>query len=287
MLSDLRSRKANAICVLQEGATLSIEETAKYDEVVEMHKLIATYRDEYANDLSRRLEVDKHRLPLSYTFMALLNPMFGLEPLITGSGLMNRTQHSHAREALLRSMQDEFDAKASVLLIPSDSGNSNSLDGTGTNNRGTTITLGYGPVKQYGADLPNGRSYRQYLDEKGWFDNLKFFDDHQDMFLTLNVVVQHDVSRRVVEPRCNTLGVPNYECIAMLAHMLSNIHIDPEWVAQEYLRRNKAKTWKIQSADDSLKYFNLERILDAEAVGNPKPKEVSMADFLEGIYDIW
>ncbi|KAL7480027.1 hypothetical protein ACHAW6_005738 [Cyclotella cf. meneghiniana] len=122
------------------------------------------------------------------------------------------------------------------------------------------------------------------------------------MFPTLNVIVQCDVSRRVVEvgcerffglsgyvsqPRCNTLGVPNYECIAMLAHMLSNIHIDPEWVAQEYLRRNKAKTWKIQSADDSLKYFNLERILDAEAVGNPKPKEVSMAEFLEGIDDIW
>ena len=123
-------------------------------------------------------------------------------------------------------------------------------------------------MKQYGANLPNDRNYKQNLDEKGWLDNLKFFDDHQDMFPTLNVVVRCNVSRRVVEvgcerffglsgyvsqPRCNTLGVRNYECIAMLAHMLSNIHIDPEWVAQEYLRRNKAKTWKIQSADDSLK----------------------------------
>ncbi len=42
---------------------------------------------------------------------------------------MNQTQYSHACEALLR-MQDEFDAKSSVLLIPSDSNNSNSLDGT-------------------------------------------------------------------------------------------------------------------------------------------------------------
>ncbi len=84
MLSDLRSRKANAICVLQEGATLSIVEIAKYDEVVEMHKLIAIYRDQYANDLSCSLEIDKRCLPSAYTFVALLNPMFGLEPSITG-----------------------------------------------------------------------------------------------------------------------------------------------------------------------------------------------------------
>ena len=120
ILSDLCSRKNNAICVLQEGATLSIEETAKYHEVVEIHKLIATYHDKYANDLSHCLEIDKCHLPSAYTFMALLNPMFGLE----------WTKYSHAREALLRSMQDEFDEKDSVLLIPSDSNNSNSLDGT-------------------------------------------------------------------------------------------------------------------------------------------------------------
>ncbi|KAL7514081.1 hypothetical protein ACHAWX_000791 [Stephanocyclus meneghinianus] len=173
---------------------------------------------------------------------------------------------------------------------------------SGTNDRGKTIALGYGPVKQYVANLPNGRNYKQYLDVKGWFDNLKFFDDHQDMFPTLNVIVQHDVSCRVVEVGCercfglsgyvsqpqrNTLGVCNYECIEMLAHMLSNIYINPEWVAKEYLKRNKAKTWKIQSADDLLKCFNLERILDAEAVGNPKPKEVSMAEFLDDVDDIW
>ncbi|KAL7514082.1 hypothetical protein ACHAWX_000792 [Stephanocyclus meneghinianus] len=65
-----RMMYANAICVLQEGATLSIEETAKYHEVVEMHKLIATYRDKYANDLSHCLEIDKCHLPSAYTFMA-------------------------------------------------------------------------------------------------------------------------------------------------------------------------------------------------------------------------
>ena len=59
----------------------------------------------------------------------------------------------------------------------------------------------------------------------------------------------------------------------MLAHM----------VAGEYMRRCKAKAWKTQSTDESLKCFNLERILgEAEVFGKANPKEVSMEEYLEG-----
>ena len=88
------------------------------------------------------------------------------------------------------------------------------------------------------------------------------------------------LSGYISNPRRNTLGVRNYERIAMLAHTLNHIYIDPKWVAEEYMRRCKAKAWKTQSTDESLKCFNLERILEAEALGMPKPKDVSMEEYL-------
>lgn len=327
-------RKAKSVKVHKHGAIISDADKTKYDSVIEMHDTIEVYRDAYASDLARRLEVDKRRLPKAYTFMALLNPMFGLEPSITGSGLMTKPQYDHARESLLRAMQDEFDSK-SPYIIP-DSGSENSLDGSikdgfendnyriaekelrdfelykiqkylpkfkydhkisGINAKGRVVTLGYGPVREFGANLPDGRNYKQYLDEKGRFNNLKFFIDHKDKFPTLNLIVQREASRRVVEvgcerffglsgyisnPRRNTLGVRNYERIAMLAHMLNHIYIDPKWVAEEYMRRCKAKAWKTQATDESLKCFNLERIIEAEVFGKTTPKEVSMEEYLEG-----
>ena len=86
--------------------------------------------------------------------------------------------------------------------------------------------------------------------------------------------MQREVSRRVVEVGCERffgvsgyvsqlrramLGVRTYERLAMLSHMLEHIYIDPKWVAKEYLRRNKAKAWKLQKDDDSLKCFNPEQ----------------------------
>ena len=68
----------------------------------------------------------------------------------------------------------------------------------------------------------------------------------------------------------------------MLAHMLNRVYIDPEWVAEVYMRRCKAKAWKTQSTDESLKCFNLERILEAEVFGMANPKDLSMEEYLEG-----
>ena len=47
------------------------------------------------------------------------------------------------------------------------------------------------------------------------------------------------------------------------------------------MRRCKAKAWKTQSTDESLKCFN-ERILEAEVFGKAKPKEISIEEYLEG-----
>ena len=53
----------------------------------------------------------------------------------------------------------------------------------------------------------------------------------------------------------------------MLSQMLWYLYVDPNWVAQEYLRQIKAKTWKLQQDEESLKCFNLEGIFHSEAFG--------------------
>ena len=66
----------------------------------------------------------------------------------------------------------------------------------------------------------------------------------------------------------------------MLAAMLQKVYIDLEWVAKEYLRRCKEKAWDVQITEDALKCFNLERILDAELIGNTAPDDLKMEDLV-------
>jgi hypothetical protein len=112
--------------------------------------------------------------------------------------------------------------------------------------------------------------------------------------------MQHEAPRRVVEvgcerffnlsgyvsqPRRSRLGVRNYERIALLSHLLNFVYIDPEWVAQEYLRRCKKGAWKKENTVDSLKSFNLERILEAQEFGLVVPQSVDLEGYVGGLQE--
>ena len=71
----------------------------------------------------------------------------------------------------------------------------------------------------------------------------------------------------------------------MLANILRNFYIDPEWVAGEYLRRCKVKAWKKENTMKSLKCFNLERITKAKVFGLKSPEEVVINEYLDGLAD--
>jgi hypothetical protein len=100
-------------------------------------------------------------------------------------------------------------------------------------------------VEKRGENLPSGKNIADYLDKKGRMNLLTFFKDHEIRFPTLFVIVQREVSRRVVEvgcerffglsgyisqPRRSMLGVRNYERIALLSFILRHF-IDANWVA--------------------------------------------------------
>jgi hypothetical protein len=65
--------------------------------------------------------------------------------------------------------------------------------------------------------------------------------------------------------------------------MLASIHtvyIDDAWVAAEYLRRCKAGTWKKENTVEAIKFWSLERILDAAQCRQPIPKELTIDDLV-------
>lgn len=212
----------------------------QYDEVVEMDELIDVYCEIYVQDLSRRLSINEDRLPVAYTFSTLLNPMFGLRPAILLAKLMTPMQYDNAREALLRAIQDDLDAKNPIVDMTTGSDDENSLDGfvhddnndnrrlaerelkkfesfkrqkyipqlnskrylSGTDANGRRVEIGIGKVVSKGEDLPSGKNLVTYLDAKGRINLLAFFQDHQSFFPNLYTIHRREASRRVTEVGC-------------------------------------------------------------------------------------
>ena len=129
---------------------------------------------------------------------------------------------------------------------------------------------------------------------------LCFFSDHRTFFPTLWIVAQREASCRVVEvgcerffglsgyissPRRTRLCVRTYERLAMLASIIQSVYIDPEWVANEYLKRCKAGSWKKENTVEALKCWNLERILEAESFGHAKPNALTMDQLISETED--
>ena len=76
------------------------------------------------------------------------------------------------------------------------------------------------------------------------------------------------------------LSLRTYERIAFLASILPTVYGDEEWTEKEYLRRYKAGVLKKQCAIDALKYWNLERSLDAELQAHNIDVPLTMEDLL-------
>jgi hypothetical protein len=154
------------------------------------------------------------------------------------------------------------------------------LSGIGRNGNIEEIIVG--PVEENGKGLPLGKKMGDYVNEKDRMDVLKFFEEHKNYFPTLWIIVQHEVTRRVVEvgceqffglsgyissPRRTRLGVRTYVHVAMLASIIQSVCIDNDWVAQQYIKQCKKGSWKKENTEEALKCWNLERIIDVEQQG--------------------
>ena len=166
----------------------------------------------------------------------------------------------------------------------------------GVDSKGKSHEILVGPVLSKGYDLPSGKNLGEYVDCRGRINLVSFFMDHNKHFPTLWIVVQCECSRRQVEvgcerffslsgyvsaPRRTRLGVRTYERLAMMASILNKVYVDKELVAKEYLKRCKKGAWKKENTVEALKCWNLERIIDAELMGDSHPSEITIEELIQ------
>jgi hypothetical protein len=93
-----------------------------------MHDCIETYCDLFADDLERRLGITDDKLPPSLAVTTLLNPIFGLESKVVGTGLMTESQYKHARKSIISLMHDILDRNTVIIVESCSSGDDDSDD---------------------------------------------------------------------------------------------------------------------------------------------------------------
>ena len=115
MIKDLRHRgEKNVLVTKGQASAIDSDMAAQYSTVERMDPCIEKYCNVYAKDLAERLSLNERNLPDALATPTLLNPMFGSEKRIVGSGLMSEGQYFKARQNLLRKFKT-----SSTKTIPS------------------------------------------------------------------------------------------------------------------------------------------------------------------------
>jgi hypothetical protein len=83
---DLRNHGQRTILVKCGSAIVSDAVARDYSQVIDPNPMIIKYCDAYADDLEARLKLTEDKLPPALSVSTLLNPLFGLEAKIVGSG---------------------------------------------------------------------------------------------------------------------------------------------------------------------------------------------------------
>jgi hypothetical protein len=249
MIKDLRHRgEKNVLVTKGQASAIDPDVAAQYSTVERMDPCIEKYCNVYAKDLAERLSLNERNLPDALATPTLLNPMFGSEKRIVGSGLMSEGQYFKSRQNLLRKIQDILDKNNPILWFELSDNSSSSDDDDDDIPRRDNTNYGkakeeleeferfkrkkylptlketsarcltgesgemmVGPVHEKGKNLPTGHNLFDYIDIRGRIDLVRFFSDHSKVFPTLWVIAQKELSRRVVEVGCERFfGLSGY-----------------------------------------------------------------------------
>jgi hypothetical protein len=96
---DLCKHGEKTILVKKASSTVSAH-IEKQLKVEVMDPIIEKYRMLYAQDLVQRVGLNENHLPNALMFSVFLNPLFGLEQRIVGSGLLTAAQYARARRGM-------------------------------------------------------------------------------------------------------------------------------------------------------------------------------------------
>ena len=259
---------------------------------------------------------DKECLADSVTFPALLNPLMGGRKSMVDSGLMTDTQENNARAGILAEIKrlyekdcaptaidfsdndedselemigkhtsrafnkakDEFDefemqCKVKRVLPKIQENKSRVLSGLGSRE------IRLGQVETPGANLPSGKNLANYVDKKGRFKMVDFFEDHKESFPKLRLLALKRAAGDNVEVNCerffslagyvshparSRMKSSTYERLAVLPAIMDVLYIDENAVVDEYIRRRKANDWNEIESEEDEAFLLLEREIAEE-----------------------
>jgi hypothetical protein len=96
---DLRKHGEKTILVKKASSTVSAHIENKF-KVEVMDPMIEKCRTLYAQDLTQCVGLNENHLSNALMFSVFLNPLFGLEQRIVGSGLLTAAQYARARRGM-------------------------------------------------------------------------------------------------------------------------------------------------------------------------------------------
>ena len=95
---DLQNRQ-KTVLLKKSGVTVGESIAKNYTKVETMAPCVQKYCEVYVEDLARRTGLSSKYLPPAMTMNVLLNPLFGLQSKIIGTGLLNCLQYVRARSS--------------------------------------------------------------------------------------------------------------------------------------------------------------------------------------------
>mmetsp|Transcript_32462 Transcript_32462/g.58682 ORF Transcript_32462/g.58682 Transcript_32462/m.58682 type:complete len:296 (+) Transcript_32462:133-1020(+) len=141
-----------------------------------------------------------------------------------------------------------------------------------------------GPVLERGKDLPSGKNLADYIDKKGYFNLVKYAQDHSQKakkgsaappFVgTANVILGQLSPHITTEVDCESLfsqaghaAQPNrnrttaetFERQVMAKHRLARIYCDPVAVKKEFMERHKKGKWNAKEDRDDLAFWESQK----------------------------
>ena len=94
---DLRNRGDRTVLVKKSGVNVPADMSKNYTRVELMDPSVERYCKVYAKDLAQRLGLNQKYLPSSFTNEVFMNPIYGFEKKIVGSGLLTAAQYQRGR----------------------------------------------------------------------------------------------------------------------------------------------------------------------------------------------
>jgi hypothetical protein len=208
MIKDLRHRgEKNFLATKEQATVIDPDVLVEYSTVETMYLCIEKYCNVYVKDLAKRLSLNERNLTDALATPTLLNPMFGNEKRIVGSGLTSEGQYFKACQNLLRKIQDFLDKNNPILCFALSYNNSSSnsddedddipqRDNTNYGTKaqeeleefehfkwktclptlketsarcltGESGQIMVGPVEEKGENLPSGHNLFDYIDIRG------------------------------------------------------------------------------------------------------------------------